>query len=332
MSEQVTIIGLGQIGSSIGMALQAHQVNLRRVGHDKDPRVAKQSQTAGAVDDVKYNLPAAVRGAKLVILALPLAGIQETLQIIGPDLQEGTLVLDTAPAKAKVAAWSQEFLPPGRFYVGLTPAINPDYLHGTESGVSAARADLFEKGLIVVNTPTGTPGNVFNLAMELVNLLGARPLLMDTVEADGIFSAMHLLPQLAAAGLLNATVEQPGWLEARKLGGRPYATVSAGAAYHDDGVSLGQSALHNREHVVRLLDTYIDSLIDLREEIQANDGESLTKRLESARKGRARWLEERTAGEWLQGQGQAVDAPSFGQRLGQMFLGTRLANRSNPRK
>ena len=88
MSVQITIVGLGQIGSSIGLALKTHGVNVHRVGHDKDPQAAKESQRAGAVDDVKYNLPASVRAAQIVILALPLAGIRETLDVIAPDLQE----------------------------------------------------------------------------------------------------------------------------------------------------------------------------------------------------------------------------------------------------
>src|SRR5512135_3594163 len=98
MSVQITIVGLGQIGSSIGMALKAHGVDVHRVGHDKDPQAAKESQKADAVDDVKYNLPASVREAKIVVLALPLAGVRETLEVIAPDLQAGTIVLDTAPA------------------------------------------------------------------------------------------------------------------------------------------------------------------------------------------------------------------------------------------
>src|ERR1043165_9746790 len=110
MSVQITIVGLGQIGSSIGLALKAHEVNVHRVGHDKDLQAAKESQKAGAVDDVKYNLPASIRDAKIVILALPLAGMRETLKVIAPDLQEGTLVLDTAPAKTTVAGWAKELL------------------------------------------------------------------------------------------------------------------------------------------------------------------------------------------------------------------------------
>src|SRR6266498_1606210 len=332
MSVQITIIGLGQIGSSVGLALKAHEVDVHRVGHDKTPQVAKDAQKAGAVDDVKYNLPASIRDAKIVILALPLSEIRETLEIIAPDLQEGTLVLETAPAKATVAAWAKEFLPQGRFYIGLTPAINPEYLHGTEFGVKAARADLFENGLMAVNAPLGTPGNVFNLAMEFVNLLGAMPLLMDTTEADGIFSAIHTLPQLAAAALLDSTVDKPGWQEARKLAGRPYATVSAGVAYHDDIASLGETALENRENIVRLLNTYITSLINLRDEIDANDREAVTARLEDALKGRIRWFDERIAAEWLKGEAQAVDAPSFGDRVNQMIFGGLMTDRPKQRK
>jgi prephenate dehydrogenase len=323
MNARITIIGLGQIGSSIGLALKAHQVNASLVGHDKDPQAAKDSQKIGAVDDVKYNLPASVHDANIVILALPLDAVRETLEIIGPDLQEGTLVLDTAPAKATVAAWAKRLLPPGRFYVGLTPAINPQYLERTETGVRAARANMFDKGLMVVNPLLGTPGNVFDLAMELVQLLGASPLLMDTAEADGIFSAMHTLPQLAAAALLNTTVDKPGWQEARKLAGRPFATVTSGVGYHDNMASLGESAIENRENVVRLLNTYIASLIDLRDEIDASNREALLHRLDVALKGRDRWLSGRIAGEWLDGEREKVNAPSFGERMSQMFLGTR---------
>jgi prephenate dehydrogenase len=332
MSVQITIVGLGQIGSSIGLALKAHEVNVQRVGHDKDPQAAKEAQRLGAVDDVKYNLPASIREAKIVVLALPLAETRETLRIIAADLQEGALVLDTAPAKATVAAWAKELLPQGRYYIGLTPAINPEYLHGTEFGVKAARADLFEKGLMVVNPPAGTPSNVFNLTMELVNLLGAMPLLMDTTEADGIFSAMHVLPQLAAAALLDTTVERPGWQDARKLAGRPYAAVTAGAAYHDDVLSLGETVLQNRENMIRLLNAYISALINLRDEIDDNDRQAVLRRLEGAWQGRVRWLDERSAAEWLKGEAQQIDAPSFGDRVNQMLFGGMITDRQKQRR
>ncbi|MGE5641567.1 MAG: prephenate dehydrogenase [Byssovorax cruenta] len=327
MTAQITIIGLGQIGASIGLALKAHNLDVRLVGHDKDVETAKEAQRLGAVDDVKYNLPAAVREARIIILALPFAGIRQTLEVIAPDLQDGILLLDTAPAKATVAEWAKELLPPGRFYIGLTPAINPNYLHGTDFGVKSARADLFDKGLMVVNAPIGTPENVFNIAMELVNLLGAVPLLMDTAEADGVFAAIHMLPQLASSALLDATVDKPGWQEARKLAGRPYASVTSGSAYHDDVVSLRESVLENRENVVRLLNAYISSLLRLRDEINENDRDTLSERLEAALSGRIRWFNERLAADWLQGEGPQVDIPTFGDRVNQTLFGSMISER-----
>jgi prephenate dehydrogenase len=231
-----------------------------------------------------------------------------------------------------VAAWAKQLLPLGRFYVGLTPAINPQYLHGTDSGVIAAHADLFDKGLMAVNALPGTPSNVFELAMELVQLLGASPLLMDITEADGVFSAVHTLPELAAAALLDTTVDKPGWQEARKLAGRPFATVTSGVVNQDNTASLVQSAIENRENMVRLLNAYITSLINLRDDIDAGNREAITERLENALKGRDRWLNGRIAGEWLKGEREAFNAPSFGERMSQMFLGSRFKDRQKQRK
>jgi len=332
MTVQITIIGLGQIGSSIGLALKARNVNVHLMGHDKDPQVAKEAQKVGAVDEIKHNLPASVRDAKIVILALPFGEMRETMEVIAPDLQEGVLILDTAPTKATVAAWAKELVPEGRFYVGLTPAINPEYLHGTEFGIKAARADLFEKTLMAIHAPQGTPGNVFELATEFVTLLGSLPLFMDTDEADGIFAALHTLPQLAAAALLDTTVDKPGWQDARKLAGRPFAAVTAGIAYHDDVTSLRESAIENRENVVRMLNAYISSLIKLRDEIDTNDRDALTARLEDSLQGRIRWFDERVAADWLNREAQQIDAPSFGDRVNQMLFGAALTDRQRQRK
>jgi len=332
MTVQITIVGLGQIGASIGLALKARNLDVRLMGHDKDVETAKEAQKLGAVDDVKHNLPASVKDARIVILALPFAGIRETLEVIALDLQEGSLVLDTAPSKQTTTDWVKELLPPGRYYVGITPAINPAYLHGTEFGVKAARADLFDKGLMAVNAPLGTPESVFNLTMDLVSLFGATPLLMDSLEADGIFAAIHMLPQLASSALLDATVDKPGWQEARKLAGRPYASVTAGSAYHDDVLSLADATLQNRENVVRLLNDYLTSLIQLRDEIEENDREALEKRLEAAAAGRIRCLNERSIADWLQYERPKIDIPSFGERVNQAFFGTTLTDKFKPRK
>jgi prephenate dehydrogenase len=323
MSVQITIIGLGQVGSSIGLAL-AGQKSIKRVGHDKDYETARKAQKAGAVDDIKVNLPASVRDANVVILCIPFSEVRETFGFIAQDLQEGTVVIDTAPAKATIAAWFNELIPHGRFYVGLAPAVGASYLHGNDLGVESARADLFNKGLFMVDAPHGTPGEAVKLATDLVALLGAQAMLSDAVEADGLLAATHILPQLASAALLDATVDQPGWVEARKVAARPYASATAAMAYHDEARSLGEAALGNRDNVLRVIDTYIDSLEKLRDGIEQGDTKSVVEFLEDAVRARDRWLSERTHADWQNMEQAKPEPQSFGDRVSRMFVGSAL--------
>ncbi|OQY88144.1 MAG: hypothetical protein B6D38_10630 [Anaerolineae bacterium UTCFX1] len=324
MSVQITIIGLGQVGSSIGLAL-AGQKNIKRVGHDKEFNVARASQKIGAVDEIKFNLPASVSEANVVILSLPLSEIRATLGYIAQDLQEGTVILDTAPAKATVAEWVREKIPEKCYYVGLSPAVGADYVHGIELGVDAARADLFKEGQFLINAPYGTPEEAVTLATDLATLLGAKFTLTDSDEADGLLAAVHLLPQLAGAALLDATASQPGWADARKVAARPYATVTAAMAYHDEAKSLAEAALGNSANAVRALDTYIESLLKIRDRVAASDETSLTALLESAVKFRDRWLHERTVADWTPPrEPNELDSQTFGEKMGHMFFGNLL--------
>jgi prephenate dehydrogenase len=328
MTVQITIIGLGQVGSSIGLAL-AGQPNIKRVGHDKNYETGRLAQKNGAVDEFKINLPASVSEANVVILSLPLSEIRETLGHIVPDLQEGTVVFDTAPAKTTVAAWFNEMLPQGRYYVGLTPAMGAGYLNSSDLGVQSAQADLFAKGLFVVNAPQGTPGEAVKLATDLVSLLGAYSMISDSIEADGLLASIHILPQLASAALLDATVDQPGWTEARKVAARPYATVAAAAAYHDEAKSLSEAALVNRENTVRVLDTYMASLQRLRDQIQEGDDKSVAEFLQDAVKAHDRWLDERTRADWQ--RAESAQTESFGDRISHLFVGN-MMERTKKRK
>lgn len=329
MSVQITIIGLGQVGTSIGLAL-AEQKSIKRVGHDKNFEAARAAHKAGAVDETKLNLPASVIDANIVLLCLPLSEIRETLKYISDDLQEGTVILDTAPAKAKVAEWVNELIPQGRYYVGLAPAAGANYLHGIDLGVEAARVDLFNNGLFLVNAPSGTPEEAVKLATDLIELLGAQALFTDPMEADGLLASTHILPQLAAAALLDATVDQPGWVEARKIAARPYATATAALAYHDEAQSLGDAALANPENILRVLDAYMSSLQKLRDEIDQGDARSVAEFLDDAVKARDRWLHERTKADW-QNPTTPDDSTSFGERLNHMFFG-KFMERNKKRK
>jgi prephenate dehydrogenase len=325
MTTRITIIGLGQIGSSFGLALsdQAAEGALERIGHDKNPGVARESKKMGAVDRVRANLFRAIQDADLVLLALPLDQIHETLSLIGEDLREDAVVMDTAPVKGIVARWASELLPAGRHYVGLTPVLNPAYLHGLETGVQAARKDLFHKGLMGVVTSEKANAAAVKLAVDLADLLGATPLFVDALEVDSFMAGTHVLPQLLAASLLNITLDEPGWADGRKFAGRAFAQLTSTFTLMDPSEAVVGASLENRENTVRLLDRLIHSLGILKENISAGEAETLQQHLEHIRSGREQWWLQREAGDWAGERPADLDLPSAREMLGQMFLGRR---------
>jgi prephenate dehydrogenase len=319
MTVQITIIGLGQIGASFGLALQSRQEQLKRVGHDKELSIARQAEKIKAVDRVEANLHRAVHEADLVLLCLPVGQLHETMQLIAEDLKEGAVVMDTGPAKEMASAWAAELFPAGRYYIGLTPVINPNYLHASQSGIEAARPDLFQDGLMAIVAPHQTESAAIKLASDLTNLVGAKPLFADPVEMDGLMSATHLLPQLMAAALLDVTVDRPGWREGRKVAGRAYAEASAPMAHlANEPESLGASSILNRDNLLRLLDSAIVSLEAMRDDIDAKDQTALNERLKRARAGREIWWAERQTGNWGDGEAEAV-IPETPGVFGRMF-------------
>jgi prephenate dehydrogenase len=320
MGIQITLIGLGQIGASIGLALSDHTDLVQRVGHDREPGIARKAEKMGAVDQAELNLPASVREADLVVLALPMDQIRETMEIIAPDLREGTVVMDTSPVKEIVAAWASELLPPERYYIGLTPVINPAYLHEVDSGLEAARADMFKGGLIAIAAPPRTNSEAVKLAADLTRLLGSSPLFIDPLEVDSMMAATHLLPQILAASLLNATVDQPGWREGRKLAGRGYAEATGPLVQLSEPKTLSASVLFNRENMLRVIDGTMAALQSIRADIQEENGDALEERLERARRGREKWWRQRQANEWAGPEATAsVELPTSSEVFGRLF-------------
>jgi len=320
MPVKITIIGMGQIGASIGLALGARKDLFVRVGHDKNIQVANRAKAMGALDSVDINLPNSVIDAAIVILSLPLDQIRETLQFIASDLNEDVVIMDTAPVKGLVLQWAKELLPPNRYYIGLTPVLNPAYLETPGSGVEAARADLFKNGMMAILSPQSLPSEAIKLATDFCHLLGAEHLFMDPVEMDSMMAATHILPQLIAAALLNSTVDQPGWRDARKLTGRPYAVSTSAIAQSGEANSLTSQAISTQEHLVRSIDLLMDNLYLLRQQIASGEADKLLKELDRARISREKWIKERKVANWAANESPSnVEIPTSKQVLTRMF-------------
>ncbi|MBK6795082.1 MAG: prephenate dehydrogenase [Anaerolineales bacterium] len=323
MAVKITIIGLGQIGASIGLALAPHKDLLVITGHDKDFGIERRSKKLGAVHETDHNLPNSVENADLVILALPVHEIRETLVHIAKDLRNDAVIVDTSLVKVKVAKWAKEILPETVHYVGIAPAVGPKYLDLRETGLDSAKADLFEKSVFLLSAPSGTPEQAVKLVSDLIGFLGATTLLTDFVESDGLMATTHLLPWLTSTALLNASTSQPGWMEMRKSASQDYFNATAAFSEGKSAQALAELAMHNRENVIRTLNALMNALLDLREDLEKAEEASLLKRLETAQQNRLNWLLERERAEWTKMPGAIVEKQTmmeslFGSKFGKM--------------
>jgi prephenate dehydrogenase len=328
MAVQITIIGLGQTGASIGLALATHKDKVFITGHDKDYGAEGRAKKIGAVDTTNHNLPSSVENADLIILAIPIHQIRETFEFIKQDIKKDAVLVELSPVKAEVAKWAKEILPAHCHYVGLVPSIGPGYLDKIETPLPAPQPDLFSRSIFLLSAPAGTPGEAIKLASDFVKLLGANTLLTDVVESDGLTSSSYLLPQLVSASLLDATINQPGWQEAQKVASRAYFSASNAFSEQDDAETLTSLSFQNRENLIRAVDKMIQSMLSLRDDLENKDEASFKERLKEVQDGRSKWLDERYKGEWGIIKEEKYEKISVMESL----LGSKLGKRFKPNK
>jgi len=294
-----------------------------------------QARKIHAVDRVELNLPKCVKQADVILLALPLNLVKETLTTIAPVVRAGVVILDTSPAKQSVAAWVSELFPANYHYVGITPLLDTRYFNDQDGSIQSAALDLFDKGLIAIASPEGTDAAALRLAADLSGLLGASTFFCDMAEMDGFTTSTRLLPQLVSSALLNSTLNQPGWMDASKFTGAEYAAASSGIAGREESASLSEAALLNKTNLLRSLDGVVTALYVLRDDIENDQPRQLEIKMESARDGRLKWWHERQKMD-LQGKElQTGEMPKAGdfwkQQMG--FLSRLSGPRgSNPEK
>jgi len=200
---RIAIIGLGQIGGSIGLAL-AVLGRWHRVGWDIDPEATRASLEAGAIDEIASSLAAACSTADIAVLATPVDALPAVVGEAAPAMRQGATLLDTGSVRGPVTSALALAAARGIFAVGGHP------LAGTEGhGFPAARADLF-RGHSFTLAPIGA--EVPGIVTELVQDLGAHALLVEPAHHDAALARTSHLPYLMACALreLGAVAAQEG--------------------------------------------------------------------------------------------------------------------------
>ncbi len=279
------IIGLGLIGGSLGLALkQADAPGIEVVGVSRRPETVSQALNLGAIDRGEERLAPAVSEASVVIIATPLLAIRDILQQIAPHLPSRSLVTDAGSTKVEVMGWAGEFLPSTVDFIGGHP------MTGKETfGLDEADAGLF-RGCVYCLTPAANASpQAMHRMTQLVQMIGAQPLLMDAVEHDRLVAAVSHLPLLLSAALVSATGNSPSWAEMSKLAATGYRDLSRLASGNPE--MSRDICLTNRANIVDWLDRYVEELHKYRRLI-LEDEEELMAAFIRAREIRQRWLRE----------------------------------------
>ena len=298
MSPQIALIGLNQVGASIGLALGAYKENITRVGHDADSARMRRLEKEGVCDKTHIRLPDAVRGADMVILSLPTDLLRDALGLIAGEVFPQAVVVCISAVARVAYQWARELLPPQQPFIVLQPVLHPARLRDWEENSSNPYADLFENTHMLVVTDSNTQEKAFQLANDLCALLKAKPYFSEPLEADGITARIEQLPKLTAVALLSMLVEKPGWDDARKMTNRAFFRFASLNTLFDEQEFFGVSNLVNRENITRALDELSATLAEIRQMIDAGDEEGLQKMYQTARQGYETWLTQRMSGEW----------------------------------
>lgn len=311
MSHEILIVGMGEIGASIGLAIAGGQHDVVCVGYDPDGSQAREARKAGAVSKLAMGLERAAEHADLVILALPSGQVQAHLRAIAPRLKRGAIVLDTSWLKAAAMGWASEVLPDGCHYIGAVPIVGWNALHVGAPGQAEPRADLFQGSLMAMVVPARTPEGAVDQALTLAHWLGMAPFFIDPAEVDAVVATVEHLPALLGAALILVAVRSPGWNEARRMAGRTFARGAAVGTLQPPkdfraGISL------NRLNVLTRLDAVIEELRALRGLIAEGAEEELEGRLADAQRAHDAWLGARSRGDWQQEELGPVEMPQGG--------------------
>jgi prephenate dehydrogenase len=194
--ETITIVGVGLIGGSIGLALKSTGRARRVIGFDRNPAHLELALRSGAIDQSGRTLETAVKEADLVVIATHVDRIPDLLSRIARSTPAQTLLTDAGSTKQAIHT-----------HACLDPILASRFvpahpIAGSESkGPAAAQADLFQNRTCVLTPLPNTPIPVLQEIHAFWSALGCRPMEMDPQAHDQALALTSHLPHLIAAML-----------------------------------------------------------------------------------------------------------------------------------
>jgi prephenate dehydrogenase len=208
MIRQITIIGTGLIGGSLGLALRKNKFKGKIVGCDR-AEVLRRAKRIHAIDRGIADPFAACQGSDIVVLSTPVGAVIELIGKLAPRLNSNTILTDVGSTKFEIAARARQVFgedAPRRFLPGHPMA-------GKEnSGIKYADPDLF-RGAVWFLTPLvgkSLPGNAGREYVSWLQRIGAKIVFLDPATHDRLCAWISHVPQMLSTALAASLVEEYG--------------------------------------------------------------------------------------------------------------------------
>ena len=281
--KKITLIGVGLLGGSLGLALKQRRLTDSVVGYVRRSASIRECKQAGAVDRASLDLADAVAGADLIVLCTPLAQMRPLVQQMLPALQGGVVVTDVGSVKGNVVRELESLVAKaGGQFVGSHPMAGAE-----KTGVAAARADLFLNAVCVTTPTSKTNRTALRKVEQLWKSVGCRVLRLTPEAHDKLVSRSSHLPHAVAAGLANLVL-RPGAPSTQLMlcanGFRDTTRIASGSPEMWRDIALA-----NRRNLAVAVEELITDLQAFRRLLKGGDGVALQKLFEQAKRRRDTW-------------------------------------------
>lgn len=269
-------MGTGLMGASFGLALRRRGLSERVIGLARRPETLRSALEVGAVDETAADIRSALPEADLVVVATPVSAIVPILREVADIAEPHCLVSDMGSVKAPIVRSAEQFLPPHLRFVGGHPMCGSE-----ESGPLAAKADLYENAVWVVTPTERTHPDALARMLELVQAVGAKPLLLSPEEHDKAVAAASHLPHVVACALALAV--------GKAVGEHPIVADLCAGGYRDTTrIAAGNSEMWrdiliaNAANILEQIEAASEFLSRFRDAIGSNDAEAVSRLLKEA--------------------------------------------------
>lgn len=282
---RVGILGLGAIGSSIGLALRARKGWDDVTGYDLHVKTQNDAKKRGAIKMGTSDIADLLIDADIVVLATPALSVLSFLREHANTLRAGTVVTDVASSKRSILDLASRTVPERSAFVGGHPFVE------VEAGIEHADAGVFQGKTWALAPALGARADRLSAVEALVEAVGASPYFVDPEEHDGWVAGVTQLPRMLAASLVQVVSASDAWRELASVAGRSFDDGTRWAG--QPPVEGRDLALTNGDALVSWLDRVIAELYAWREAVAESREQELEQSLLAAKAARERWLIDR---------------------------------------